>query len=119
MKKIIAFILWSLIYASASSQYGVRINLISMPTAIKTDSVFIAGSFNNWSPNDAQAQFIKDKNNNFYLDFSDVDAGSYEFKFTRGSWQKAECTKDGNDIENRSAKISSDTVLNFSVEAWK
>jgi predicted alpha/beta superfamily hydrolase len=119
MKKNVVFILWLLVYSSTYSQYKVRINLISIPAVIKADAVFIAGSFNNWSPDDAQSKFIKDTNNNFYIEFPDVDAASYEFKFTRGSWQKAECKKDGSDIENRSVKITSDTVLSFSVEAWK
>ncbi|HXB45938.1 MAG TPA: alpha/beta hydrolase-fold protein [Puia sp.] len=119
MKIILSLILWTLIYLSAFSQYRVRINLISIPDALKTDSIFIAGSFNNWSPNDGQSRFIQDKNYNFYIEFPHVEAGSYEFKFTRGSWQKAECKKDGNDIDNRSAIISSDTIFDFTVQGWK
>jgi len=119
MNKIIVSIICLSISINSYCQYKVRVNLISIPTALKTDSIFIAGSFNSWSPNDPESHLKKDANNNFYIEFPDVDNALYEFKFTRGSWQKAECKKDGNDIENRSVKISSDTILNFSIEAWK
>lgn len=119
MKNSIAFILWLLFCASVYGQYKVRINLIAIPGAIKTDSVFMAGSFNNWQPGDPLTAFHKRADGVFYIEFPDAPSGSYEFKFTRGAWKKVECKKDGSDIENRSVKINSDTVFDFSVEAWK
>jgi hypothetical protein len=47
-----------------------------------------------------------------YNCFNNVDTGHYEFKFTRGSWDKVETTSKGDDIENRMAEIRGDTLLN-------
>ena len=35
----------------------------------------------------------------------------YNFKITRGSWQKVECTADGKSIDNRSFKLVHDTTI--------
>ena len=62
---------------------------------------------------------IKKDSNSFYIEFPDAPAGLYEFKFTRGSGEKYECKKDGDDIGNRSLNVVSDTIFSFFVEAWK
>ncbi|HLK31403.1 MAG TPA: alpha/beta hydrolase-fold protein [Puia sp.] len=117
MKKFISLQIIVLFFVNSYSQFKVRVNLASIP--VSSDKIFIAGSFNNWKPDDETAELHKNADSIFFIDFPDVDAGLYEFKFTRGSWEKVECKKDGSDIENRSVKIQSDTVLNFSIEAWK
>jgi alpha-glucosidase len=47
-----------------------------------------------------------------------MDNGAYEYKITRGSWNKVECRKDGSSIENRSFKLQHDTTIEIIVEEW-
>ncbi|SRR5579871_177185 len=119
MKKTAIIVCCILFCIESIGQYKIRINIISLPKNFKTDSVFIAGSFNNWNPHHDDDRLSQDSNGNFFLYYPDTSPGFYEFKFTRGSWQKVECKKDGMDIENRTVNIQSDTVLNFSIAAWK
>jgi predicted alpha/beta superfamily hydrolase len=119
MKEIFSVLIISLLFYNVNAQLKVRINIQSLPSSIKTGKIFIAGSFNNWNPKDSAAAFNQDSSGHFFYEHENTNAGLYEFKFTRGDWQNVECKKDGSEIENRSVKIISDTVFNFSVEAWK
>jgi len=42
----------------------------------------------------------------------------YEYKITRGGWDKVECRKGGADIQNRVLKLSSDTIIDIMVDEW-
>ncbi len=117
MKKYIILQIVLLFFYNSNSQFKVRVNLTGVP--VSSEKIFIAGSFNSWKPDDETAELYKNADSVFVIEFSDVGAGLYEFKFTRGSWEKVECKKNGTDIENRSVRIQSDTSFNFSVEAWK
>ncbi|HLY72253.1 MAG TPA: hypothetical protein VKR53_21120, partial [Puia sp.] len=119
MKEISAIITCLLLYFNGYCQFAVRINITQLPAQPKTNVIFIAGSFNHWTPNDEVNKFKQDSAGNFYLKYPRLDPGTYEFKFTRGSWQTVECKKNGADIENRIVTIHSDTTLNFSIESWK
>lgn len=44
--------------------------------------------------------------------------GMYEYKITRGGWDKVECRKGGADIQNRVLKLSSDTIIDIMVDEW-
>ncbi|HEX4878022.1 MAG TPA: alpha/beta hydrolase-fold protein [Chitinophagaceae bacterium] len=45
--------------------------------------------------------------------------GLYEYKITRGGWDKVECTGNGASIGNRQLKLGSDTVIFIDVEGWQ
>lgn len=96
------------------AQFRVTIVLKSLPASHKGEPVFIAGNFNNWQPDDYSFKIVDTS-----LALQDVSQGNYQFKFTRGNWDKVECVKAGADIENRMVSISSDTTLYFTIEAWK
>src|SRR5579863_8660487 len=101
MKKISVIITCTLFFINSYCQFTVRINITQLPAQPKTNIIFIAGSFNNWTPNDDVNKFQQDSAGNFFLKYARLDSGTYEFKFTRGSWQTVECKKNGADIENR------------------
>src|SRR2546423_2104431 len=42
----------------------------------------------------------------------------YEYKITKGGWDKVERKKDGSDIQNRFFKLTSDTAISISIEEW-
>ncbi len=87
---------------SSFSQHSVRIIINSLPEFHPSDSgLYIAGSFNGWSPRDENYRFQKDAKGNHFFETKLAD-GMHEFKITRGSWDKVECKKGGADIQNRS-----------------
>src|SRR5213075_2601036 len=103
---------------TSSSQHTVRFSITSLPDFTPSDSsLYIAGSFNGWNPQDKNFRLQKDSKGNYFLETKLTDA-MYEFKITRGSWNKVECKKGGGDIQNRFLKLSSDTSLHLNIEEW-
>ena len=100
------------------SQYTIRFRILSQPSAHAEDTIFAAGSFNNWQPGKIEHSFLKD-GGHLSLQIKQVPAGVYEFKCTRGNWQRTESVADGADIDNRVIKLSSDTTIDISIAAWK
>jgi predicted alpha/beta superfamily hydrolase len=112
-------LLYLLVCASATvfSQYTIRLRLLLQPSTHATDTIFVAGSFNNWQPGKSEYSFSKE-GENLSVQIKDVPAGVYEFKCTRGSWQKTECAVDGSTTDNHVIKVSSDTTIDLSIAAW-
>jgi len=97
-------------------QHVVQFVISSLPAKNSTDSnLFLAGSFNGWNPRDKNYQF--QKKGNYVLGIKLAD-GMYEYKITRGGWDKVECRKGGADIQNRVLKLSSDTIIDIMVDEW-
>ena len=112
---ILVALLFSL---SVLSQQKIRIWINGLPTNNPSNSfIFIAGSFNSWSPQNKNFQFQKNEKG-YFLELS-LNAGSYEYKITRGGWDKVECTKEGKDVGNRTLKVDTDANVEISVEGWK
>jgi predicted alpha/beta superfamily hydrolase len=117
MLKFISIFYLSLFSLHASAQYSFRIE-ISVPAASGNDSIFIAGSFNNWDPHHLSYLFSK-SNNKLIFKIDNLSKGIYEYKITRGGWGKVETTKAGLDIENRLMNLSCDTTVYHAVAEWK
>lgn len=115
MKKNLLAILLLLISIFATAQYTVNITV----EAPGSDVVYVAGNFNGWNPAAKDFQLEKMENGKYQLQFSKKLSGTQEFKFTRGSWDKVECSKTGSDIGNRSFTVLSDTSFKFTIEGWK
>ena len=112
---LLIFILFSFL---SFSQHAVQFIISSSPSGNFADSnLFMAGSFNGWNPYDSHYQFEKNQNGIYILTIT-LNAGRYEFKITRGGWNKVECKKDGADIQNRVVHIKSDTTIDLIVEDW-
>jgi len=117
-RKIIFFQVAILITLSVASQQKIRIEINSLPANDPgNSSIFIAGSFNSWNPGNKNFQFQKNERG-YFLDLS-LNAGSYEYKITRGGWDKVECNKEGKDVGNRTMKVEGDANVEISVEGWK
>ncbi|MBI5372144.1 MAG: alpha/beta hydrolase [Sphingobacteriales bacterium] len=98
---------------SISAQYRVRVEMASVAPVNADDSLYIAGSFNGWRPGDPRFSF---KAGGSLI--INLPAGSYEYKITRGSWDKVECKAGGAGIANRVLKVESDTTVRLTVEEW-
>ena len=118
MKKILAFITFICCSYYATAQYTVRVIVKDIAAKAK-DEIYIAGNFNDWNPADNDSKLKPFAGGRRIIVFNDVDTGHYEFKFTRGSWDKVETSSKGEDITNRSVDIKSDTSLELSIAGWK
>src|SRR5207342_1785267 len=108
-----SFLIYLLITLSAVSQQKIRIEINSLPANNPANSsVFIAGSFNSWNPQNKDYQFQKSEKG-YFLELS-LNAGSYEYKVTRGGWDKVECSKEGKDVGNRTLKVDKDAKFEIS-----
>jgi len=126
-KHAISLLSFLVIVLICYSQHSVRVIISSFPARNPADSnLYMAGSFNGWNPQDKNYRFQKNENarlNNsvgqgkYFIDTRLAD-GIYEYKITRGGWDKVECERGGADIQNRSLKLSSDTIIDLMVEEW-
>ena len=81
-----------------------------------SEEIFLAGSFNGWNPGNEKYRF---KTNSGHPTISiELQNGSYEFKITKGSWDKVESGNLAFPSENRKILVDRDTILNISIEHW-
>ena len=81
----------------------------------KPEKIFVAGNFNGWDP--AKTVLLRSGNNKVVT--IPVNSGAIEYKFTGGSWETVETGKEGKDLANRKAIITSDTTILVNVEGWR
>lgn len=115
------FVLFLLLSASCSkgfSQHSLKIQVTGIPTLHKEDPVFVAGNFNGWNPGNKEYE-LKRKEGKLEILIPSLKEDVYEFKFTRGSWDKVACTAAGADVSNHLVKLSSDSTITYSIAAWK
>lgn len=96
----------------------IRIEVRFLPAKhSRNHPLYIAGSFNNWNPQNEQYRFQQDDKGNQFIILS-LAPGNYEYKITRGGWNKVECGKDGEGIENRKLIVRGDSTLHIDIEEW-
>ncbi len=103
---------------STAAQFTLRIEITATPPAYQEEGIFAAGSFNNWDPGNNKFLFSK-INNKWVLEIGGLSARQYQFKFTRGSWQKVETTHAGSDIDNRTVLLTADTTIQCAIDGWR
>ncbi len=117
MKRILFLALLHILFFSVNGQVKVRFELVGLPKNIEEKPVyFVAGNFNNWLPNDTNSRFFKAANG--YALEKSLPMGNYEFKITRGHWNKVESANGGQEIGNRGFMLKNDTLIHINVAAW-
>lgn len=117
----LAFILFVTVcfYCStATAQHVVKFEISTKPANHSKDSLYVSGSFNSWNPGLKNSVFKQTETGKWVAELTDVATGIIEFKVTRGSWTKAEVSANGAAINNRNCRITSDTTIYISIEAW-
>jgi predicted alpha/beta superfamily hydrolase len=118
MKNKLLFVLFLMCSLVVQAQYQVRFEIKSLPANSSSDAdIFLAGSFNNWNPQNQEYKFKKDSDGNYFLEIV-FKADSYEYKLTKGSWEKAECKQDGASVENRSMRIDKSRTVEIDIQGW-
>lgn len=101
----------------------VHLEITQLPSYHPAGSdIYMAGSFNGWNPHDEKFKFNKDDKGHYFLNISLLE-GSYEYKLTRGGWDKGECRAGGATYGNRTLKVSTDPGndgknIILAVEEW-
>ncbi|MEO7802075.1 MAG: alpha/beta hydrolase-fold protein [Ginsengibacter sp.] len=117
MMKIFIALFLSVIAAQTFAQFEVKIN-VSVPSLKHVeDSVYIAGSFNGWNPSSAQRLSLNSSGQGAGILY--LDKGNYDYKFTRGSWEKSETNASGTGLANRKLTVNFDTVFNVVIDGWQ
>jgi predicted alpha/beta superfamily hydrolase len=102
---------------ATDAQFHIKFIVTEQSSLHTNDTMFVAGSFNNWNPYDKRTLILPKTSSDPAIDLQ-LPAGNYEYKFTRGGWTKAETTKDGKGVGNRTLIVSKDTVINISINGW-
>lgn len=117
MKHILLLVLLTAAFSGVNGQVKVRFELAGLPKTNGGRPVyFVAGNFNNWSPNDTSSRLVETSGS--YVLEKSLPMGNYEFKITRGQWDKVESANDGQAIANRSFVLKRDTLIRVTVLAW-
>jgi predicted alpha/beta superfamily hydrolase len=118
MNKVLFILLALISFNAASAQYTLRL-VVNDAAGKDADDWYVAGNFNNWSPRSEAHKLKVFGAKRKAIVLKDIPAGNYQFKFTRGSWEKGETNAEGGDIENREIEVLSDTVVYIRVAGWK
>jgi predicted alpha/beta superfamily hydrolase len=117
MKKFLLLFVCNFFYSFLFAQYTLRL-IVDNVSARKQDDIYVAGNFNNWNPHDFNYKMKPFGGTRRVFVLKDIAAGKYEFKFTRGGWDKVETTAKGEDVANHAVELAGDTSLNFSIAGW-
>lgn len=112
------FLIFFLISQLAAAQFTVHVVVTDLPQKHRSDSLYITGAFNNWSPNNSKSLLNKTSTGYDFI-INNVAAGLLEFKFTRGNWKTLESTLDGRLVAPRKAIIKGDTTIYCKIENWR
>ncbi len=107
-----------LLYSAVTAQFTVTLQLKSIPANHQQEAVFVAGSFNNWNPADEKYK-LTGKQGGLSIELKGISKGDYQFKFTRGTWDKVESSANGADVNNHSMQLQSDTTIFYDIISWK
>ncbi len=101
----------------SEGQQQIRITISSLPgNTPGASELYVAGDFNGWNPENQNFRFEK-SGNRFVVELS-LNSGKYEYKITRGSWDRVECSPSGKAIMNRELLVNGDTSIDISVAGW-
>lgn len=118
MKKLVPVLLLLVFTNTVVAQFTLRLVVNDVATR-QQDDIFVAGSFNNWNPADTQYKLKPYGTSRRAIILKDLPPGRYEFKFTRGNFNKVETTANGEDIPNREADVKEDVTITTSIAGWK
>jgi signal transduction histidine kinase len=101
-----------LITACLNAQYKIRF-ILKEQTAIRHDTIYVAGSFNNWDSTANCKYPLKPYGTNEKMIVLKLNRGVIEYKFHRGNWSKEERNYNGDLVNNHVANIIGRVLLNL------
>lgn len=113
---LLALITILLFISNAFTQVTIIVDAVPTTTPVNAN-IYVAGSFNNWSPNNPASQLAK-SGSQYKITLN--GSGTIQFKFTRGSWNTVEGSANGGFLPNRTYTYSSthDTIY-LQILSWE
>ncbi len=119
LSKAIILLCWICLFFNATqAQYNVQFVIKNQPTSHLNDTIYMAGNVNKWNAAAKGSQFVKDRNE-YTLQIKNSPKQLYQFKLTRGTWDKVESTGAGDLLANRELNVESDTIIELDIAAWQ
>ena len=87
------------------------------PNTPANASIYLAPDFNGWNPEDRNLIFDRLPDGRPYITITGKNQG-FEYKVTRGGWNRVEVDQNGGDISNRSAVYGFTDTLHIQVQNW-
>ena len=112
---MIFILFWNL---NVYSQNNIKI-IVNDLSEQKAEKIFITGAFNNWNPGNAAYALKKTDLNKWEILLKDVPEGTFNYKFTQGTWETEEVTAAGETIGNHTLEIEKDYSIGLSIYGWK
>ncbi|WP_379093260.1 hypothetical protein [Pedobacter sp. UC225_65] len=110
IKSICLFFGFWMMCINVDAQVKVRFELQNIPKSKDVvPQYFIAGNFNNWAAGDSTFRFKRSDDGSYWIE-KQFEPDAYEFKMTRGHWDKVEATANGQAIGNRAFQLKRDTL---------
>jgi AraC-like DNA-binding protein len=122
LNRIGVSILFSLSFFLTEGNCQIRVEVVRHPKFTLSDSsIFVAGTFNNWSPGDENNKLIRGSNGIYYFELPDT-LSYFEYKFTQGTWALVEGNGEGKVRANRvySKNLENNPKLvQVEIEGWE
>ncbi|MDW7695708.1 helix-turn-helix domain-containing protein [Flammeovirgaceae bacterium SG7u.111] len=121
MNNILLSAILTLLCCSPISQVLAQVTIIVEAVPENTPegaNIFVAGTFNDWNPLDSSYMLTKTAEGTFELTL-DIDAYSFEYKFTRGGWDAVEANEDGDLMGNRIIIRNDDPIRRVRIAGWR
>ena len=117
MKKFLC--LFIALFSCALLQAQVKVTFIVKDNStIHHDSIYIAGTFNNWDEKANPLYLMKPHSENEKSISLNLKAGKIKYKFHRGNWRTVEKKINGDEVADREIIIRKDTILINTVSKW-
>src|ERR1019366_5051236 len=105
---------------TASAQVAAVKFTVRTPGITKEDKgVYLAGSFNYWHAGDSLYQMNEIDNGVYTITIPVFEARQYNYKYTLGTWNKAEVALNDSDITNRRFVSANGKSITDTVIKWK
>jgi predicted alpha/beta superfamily hydrolase len=112
-------LLWIFGLGSITATAQVKIILDKIPNETpQNTSIYVAGDFNNWNPQDIRFKMIPQSDGTFVLEMN-VSQAQIEFKFTQGNWDTTEGTAEGGKMQNRLYQVKNGDILRLQILNWE
>ena len=100
------------------SQHKVTIK-VGQLNSTQYDSIYVSGKFNKFLKEPDPKYLLKSTNSKEKTITIDLKSDNYEFEFHRGKLGSEATTLEGFQLKGMKVNIQKDTVIHFSIEAWK
>lgn len=116
-KHLLLLFLYPLFATFLHAQVTFVVNQVPAYTPL-ADTLFLAGSFNNWNPYDLNYHALRQQNGHYVFQLP-ASSGTIQFKITRGGWARVEGNASGGPLANRSFTFGNGQTVQLTVQSWE